>query len=56
MTHPAAALLPIIALFACAKGAEPLDIGEDSQEWWLCDHVESQYSALVIAKNIITLQ
>jgi len=51
MTYPAAALLPIVALFACAKGAEPLDIGEDSQEWWLCDHVESQYSALVIAET-----
>ena len=45
------AMLPILALSACAEVPTGTDTGEDSQEWWLCDHVESRYSALVIAET-----
>ena len=51
MFRHALAMLPIIALSACARVGFDTGVWEDSQEWWLCDHVESRYSALVIAET-----
>ena len=39
------------ALFACAGSPDSGDTGDTFQEWWSCEHVESQYSALVIAET-----
>jgi len=38
-------------LFACAGSPGSGDTGDNLQEWWSCEHVESQYSALVIAET-----
>ena len=51
MFRHALAMLPIIALSACARVGFDTGVWEDSQEWWLCEHVESRYSALVIAET-----
>ena len=39
MFRHAMAMLPILALSACARVGFDTGLGEDSQEWWLCDHV-----------------
>ena len=41
------------ALFACAGSPDSGDTGDTFQEWWSCEHVESQYSALVIAETTV---
>jgi hypothetical protein len=41
------------ALFACAEAPLGGDTGDTLQEWWSCSHVESQYSALVIAETTV---
>ena len=53
MFRHALAMLPILVLSACARVGFDTGTWEVSQEWWLCDHVESQYSALVIAETTI---
>ena len=53
MFRHAMAMLPILALSACARVGFDTGVGEDSQEWWLCDHVESQYSALIVAETTV---
>ena len=40
-------------LFACAEAPLGGDTGDTLQEWWSCSHVESQYSALVIAETTV---
>ena len=40
-------------LFACAGAPSTGDTGDTLQEWWSCSHVESQYSALVIAETTV---
>ena len=40
-------------LFACAGAPLGGDTGDTLQEWWSCSHVESQYSALVIAETTV---
>ena len=40
-------------LFACAEAPLAGDTGDTLQEWWSCSHVESQYSALVVAETTV---
>ena len=40
-------------LFACAGAPLGGDTGDTLQEWWSCNHVESQYSALVVAETTV---
>ena len=54
MFRHALAMLPIIALSACARvgfdTGDPIE-GEYPQELWACDHIESPYSAYVEAQS-----
>ena len=40
-------------LFACATAPLGGDTGDTLQEWWSCEHIESQYSARVIAETTV---
>ena len=40
-------------LFACAGAPSTGDTGDTLQEWWSCSHVESRFSALVIAETTV---
>ena len=53
MFRHALAMLPILVLSACAGSPTPGDTGDTLQEWWSCEHVESQYSAHVVAETTV---
>ena len=40
-------------LFACAGAPSTGDTGDTLQEWWSCSHVETRFSALVIAETTV---
>jgi hypothetical protein len=40
-------------LFACAEAPLGGDTGDTLQEWWSCEHVETHYSALVVAETTV---
>ena len=40
-------------LLACAGSHDSGDTGDSLQEWWSCEHVETQYSALVVAETTV---